>query len=73
MRKQTDLTLADFGVIRPDELYPLAAAKTRLGWGAAAMRSARRNGLAVMYAGGRGYITGSEIIRYITEMGKNTK
>jgi hypothetical protein len=37
------------------------------------MRSARRNGLAVKYAGGRGYVMGSEVIRHIIETGKDTK
>ncbi len=33
MRKQPDASFADSGVIRPDELYQLDAAKVRLGWG----------------------------------------
>ena len=59
--------------IDPDCLYPLPNAKAILGWGAHAMRLARRNGLVVKYIAGRGYVKGSDIIEHIEEHGKTSK
>lgn len=61
------------GEIVPDNLYRLTEACKRLGWSATAARTARRKGLAVRYAGGKAYVMGSEIIRHITENGKEHK
>ena len=35
------------------------------GWGDAAFRKARQNGLAVIYTGGRAFIETDELIRYL--------
>jgi hypothetical protein len=59
--------------IEPQCLYPLELAKHYLGWGAASLRHARRNGLRVKYAGGRGYVLGQDIIQYILSSGKDSK
>ncbi|SFI78566.1 hypothetical protein SAMN05421753_112110 [Planctomicrobium piriforme] len=36
----------------------------RLGWGRAAMRTARANGLKVIRQGGRAYVLSDEILNY---------
>ena len=51
--------------IDPETLYHLSEAKQRLGWGAHAMRAARRAGLKVLYVHKRAYLRGSDIIAYI--------
>lgn len=61
------------GVICPDELYHLEEAKERLRWNLTAMRTARRNGLKIRYAGGRGYLLGADILAYIDQNGKSEK
>jgi len=60
-------------VIDPAEMYHLAEAKRRLGWGAHAMRAARRKGLEVKYIGGRAYLFGDDIIAHIRVHGKASK
>lgn len=54
------------GVISLHELYRLEEAKLRLGWSDAAYRAARRRGLAVIESGKRRYLSGQEIIRFLT-------
>lgn len=54
------------GFVEPGVLYRLEEAMGRLGWADAAMRTARRNGLKVMYLGNRGYVMGEELIGYIS-------
>lgn len=61
------------GEILPGALYRLTEACKRLGWSSTAARTARRKGLKIKYAGGRAYVLGSEIIRHITENGKDHK
>jgi hypothetical protein len=41
--------------------------------GSAALRTARRQGLTVKYAGGRGYVLGRDFIGYIETHGKSEK
>lgn len=60
-------------VIEPGHLYGLDEAKRRMRWSATAFRTARRNGLRVRYAGGRGYVRGSDLIEYIDAHGKDHK
>ena len=67
-------TLADApGEILPGALYRAKEAYRRLGWSLTAARSARRDGLALKYRGGKAYVTGDEIIRFISTAGKDTK
>jgi hypothetical protein len=54
-------------------LYRLDEAKARLGWGAAAMRQARRRGLRVRYAGRNAYLLGRDIIAHIEATGRDEK
>ena len=60
-------------LIAADELYRMDEAQERLGLGVAAMRTARKNGLRVCYLGGRAFVSGRELIRYIKSNGEPTK
>ena len=59
--------------ISPDIMYRLEEAKRVMGWGNHAMRSARRNGLIVKYAGRRAYVHGKHLIEYIEQQGRDAK
>ena len=61
------------GIIEPHILYRLSEAQQRLGWGAHAMRQARRRGLKVRYAGRNAYIIGRDIIEHIEQTGRDEK
>lgn len=61
------------GPIEPETLYPLTELQARSGFGATAMRSARRSGLNVVYAGGRGFCLGRDFIKWLMETGKSDK
>lgn len=61
------------GPIEPHILYPLPELQARAGLGNAAMRTARRAGLKVKYAGGRGYVLGLDFIEYVEANGKDEK
>lgn len=54
------------GVINPAELYPRDEFLARMRWGKHAWRTALRNGLRVLRAGGRVYIMGSDLIEYLS-------
>ncbi|BBO33459.1 hypothetical protein PLANPX_3071 [Lacipirellula parvula] len=54
------------GVISIHELYSVDEAKRRLGWTDSAYRAATRRGLNVMESGKRRYISGQEIIRFLS-------
>lgn len=54
------------GVITPGILYRIDEAKARLGWRNASYRAACRRGLNVHRCGKRVYVTGEELIRFIT-------
>lgn len=59
------------GSIHPDALYRLDEAAARMGWGAHALRAARRRGLKVHRAGKRGYIVGRDLLSHVVEGGTN--
>ena len=66
-------TVPQCGIIEPHILYTLDEAKRRLGWGAAAVRQARRRGLRVRYAGRNAYLLGRDIIEHIEKTGRDEK
>ena len=51
--------------IDPNRVYPLPTFMALSGWGRHAMRSARRNGLAVRYVGGRAFVLGADFAAYL--------
>lgn len=57
------------GEIRSDALYTLDEIKQRMGLGQAALRTARRNGLAVKRIGRRGFVFGRDLIEYFDKVG----
>lgn len=61
------------GPIEPHVLYPLEELKARSGMGSTAMRTARRSGLKVQYAGGRGYVMGRDFILWLEANPKDHK
>lgn len=67
-------TVSASGVISLHELYRVDEAKRRLGWTDSAYRAATRRGLSVLTCGKRRYISGQEIIRFLsTESAKPSK
>lgn len=73
MANQGILMRPTLGPVEPHVLYPLPDLQARTGLGNAAMRTARRAGLVVKYAGGRGYVLGRDFIEYIEAHGKSEK
>ncbi len=67
------LTRPPVGPVEPHVLYPLPDLQARTGLGAAAFRVMRREGLAVKYVGGRGYVLGREFIEHVAAHGKSEK
>lgn len=61
------------GPIEPDVVYPLPDFMARAGLGDAAMRTARKSGLAVKYAGGRGYVLGRDFIEWLNQNAKESR
>ncbi len=62
------------GVIRADEVYTLPEFKARVGFkNDAALRSARRNGLKVLYAHRHGYVRGADWLDYLESLGTSTE
>ena len=59
------------GAILPDALYRLDEAAARMGWGAHALRAARRRGLKVHRSGKRGYIVGRDLLSHVVNGGTN--
>lgn len=55
------------GVICPDKLYAMSAAKALTGWGDSAVRSARRAGLRILYLHSRTFVRGVDLIQYIEQ------
>lgn len=53
------------GIIRPDCLYTLDEIMARTNWGPNAFRTARRQGLQVLYSGGKAFVMGSAFIAHI--------
>lgn len=54
------------GVISVHEVYRVDEAKRRLGWTDSAYRAATRRGLVVLESGKRRYISGQEILRFLS-------
>jgi len=54
--------------ISADRVYPLPVFKTLAGLGDHALRTARRNGLKVTYAGRRGFVRGSDWLEYLATL-----
>jgi hypothetical protein len=61
------------GPIEPQVFYPLVDLQSRSGLGVAALRTMRREGLPVRYAGGRGFILGRDFIEHVMQHGKSEK
>lgn len=59
------------GAIVADALYRLDEAAARLGWGGHAVRSARRRGLKIHRCGKRIYVTGADLLSFVTEGGRH--
>jgi hypothetical protein len=57
------------GIIRGDALYRADEIKARMGWKDAAFRAACRKGLKVHRVGKRAFVTGSDIIAFVTTNG----
>jgi hypothetical protein len=55
------------GAILADALYRLDEAAARLGWGGHALRAARRRGLKIHRCGRRGYVSGRDLLAFITK------
>ena len=55
------------GAIISDALYRLDEAAARLGWGGHALRAARRRGLKIHRCGKRGYVSGRDLLAFITK------
>jgi len=55
------------GAIVSDALYRLDEAAARLGWGGHALRAARRRGLKIHRCGKRGYVTGRDLLSFVTK------
>jgi hypothetical protein len=54
------------GVINTAEIYPRDEFLDRMRWGKHAWRTACRNGLRVLRAGGRAYVLGSDLVEYLS-------
>ena len=65
MKPSPSLAATVAGMIQPDVLYRADAAKAELAWKAHAWRTACRNGLRTLRAGGRVYVLGRDIIEYL--------
>jgi len=58
------------GIVFPGAVYRLDAFLATVGWGRAAMRRARRQGLRVVRDGRTVFVLGDEFIRYLKERNK---
>jgi hypothetical protein len=67
----TDLAVAPTdlpaGIILPGAVYRLDAFLATVGWGRAALRRARRNGLRVVRDGRTAFVLGDDFISYLRE------
>jgi hypothetical protein len=61
------------GTIEPGVLYSLDEAKQRTRMSNHAFRSARQNGLRVLYVGRRAFVMGDDIISHIQETAATTR
>ena len=55
------------GSVVAEAIYTLPEIKARLDWSDSALREARRNGLPIHRVGKRGFISGSELIAFVTK------
>jgi hypothetical protein len=55
------------GVVSTTAVYSLDALKDRLGISDAWLRTARRRGLPVLYAGKRGFVAGADFAKYLEQ------
>lgn len=60
------------GTIVDGVLYTLEELRQRTGWGARAMREARRDGLPVRYRGGRAFVLGKDVLAFIEQHAETT-
>jgi hypothetical protein len=67
MSRDTSTGLPAPGFIEPANLYTLDEVRARLGWKEQAFRTARRQGLRILRHGNRGFVRGSEIIRFLED------
>ncbi|WP_166822606.1 hypothetical protein [Thalassoroseus pseudoceratinae] len=51
--------------------YPLEVFFRMTGWGRDSLRKARRKGLRVRYAGGRGFVMGTDFLAYLDKHGED--
>ena len=58
------------GTITKDAMYSLLEVKSRLGISDSGLREARRKGLPVHRLGKRGFVSGAELIAFVTEGAK---
>lgn len=65
MKPSPSLAPAVAGMIEPHVLYRCDSARAQLGWKSHAWRTATRNGLRTLRAGGRVYVLGRDIIEYL--------
>lgn len=65
------MATGDDGVIRSNETYVKAAFLTRTRMKETAFRTARRNGLRVVYAAGRCFVRGSDWFAYLDSLAAN--
>jgi hypothetical protein len=69
MSKPTKKPARILSPIRSDELYSLAVVRRLTGWGDAAIRAARKNGLRMLYLHKRVFCRGADLLRYIEANG----
>lgn len=60
-------TSAGTGVVEADRMYTLTAFEEITGMGKRARRTARRNGLRVLYISKKAFVLGSDFISYVTK------
>lgn len=65
MPKRTNEDRKQPGKITPGTLYHIDQFRKEMGWGQAAVRTARRNGLKVRYLGGRAYVHSDEFFDWL--------
>ncbi len=53
--------------IDPSRVYRLDEFMKLVGWGRWAMRTARADGLKVIYRGGRGFVRGADFVEFLTQ------
>lgn len=67
------LTRSTPAVIEAGCIYSVEEFRRRVGWGLHAMRTARRNGLRVIYTAGRCYVRGDDALAYFDRVAAETE